>query len=943
MDEQDTLESLVEKIRGRGDTYTYFFDQIDDPRWLEPLRDRGFFTRPVPPEHLEGGFVRFPFWPESRALARLADRAGDLVLELIAGIPDTDNPRVFDDFGDAALQMSPENAARLVPRLMEGLDKPYTLLLPIKAGRLLQRLAEEGMEHAALELARGLLALAEPATLNGGDRESFARPGLLPRFDQYEYEAILKSNVPGFVRALGPLGLGVLCEVLQVALASEGKTMGGKPHDVSYIWRPTIHDSEQNHDRDPKAFLVSAIRDGALMLCEESLIGLSDVVSLLEGYGWEVLDRLAMHVASSSDSIDSRPSLRLMLRRDLFDSMEVSYEYGLLTQRAFRVASPNEKSQILAWIDEGPDLTTYSSRIALETGAAPTSDELDERSDRWRWNRLVNLPDDELDDDWRSRKEQMEERFGRPSGLPFYTSGYFGSESPLEIEAAATMSTAELAAFASGVPDSEDRYSSPEEGLGLTLQSLARDEPARFSAGLLDFVGLKPVYVRSVLSGLWEAAKDRPSEIDWERVLQLAEWVFAQPRELEGGSGGTYSDLDPGWVWTIKAIADLLEAGLRSRAVDPACRERVWQVITTLLRDPEESVSVGIDAASDSLNMTRGRAMHAAILYANWLFEANRVSGELPPRSFDTNSPEVVEVFDAHLDQSVEASSAVRGAYGMQISLLAKLDPEWLSSRASRLFSVGADGDFDELGYPTWASYLRYGGRHLEVMRLLRGQYEVAAAVLGSHEGRREEGESDLAEHIGVMYWHGMLGYEPDDPLLLQFLASAPAKLRHHFLEYLGHSLRQAPTPVGEEVLRRLASLWESRVTALSETRDFFELKAFGWWMSSDAFEPGWSLDRLLEVLQLAKEVDPDHLVVASLADMDGDDLPRALTCLLLIIETDREGWGVYGWKDDALRLIQKGLSNTGETARRRATDAANILIARGFPEFRSLLEGSSS
>src|SRR5688572_32133247 len=101
MSRVDALDALIERIQRRGDTYSYFFDRVDDPRWLTPLAERGFFKSPIPIEHLEGGYVRFPAWPESRALARLAGVAPSEVLDLILSVPSTDNPRIHGDFIDA--------------------------------------------------------------------------------------------------------------------------------------------------------------------------------------------------------------------------------------------------------------------------------------------------------------------------------------------------------------------------------------------------------------------------------------------------------------------------------------------------------------------------------------------------------------------------------------------------------------------------------------------------------------------------------------------------------------------------------------------------------------------------------------------------------------------------------------------------------------------------
>ena len=79
-------------------------------------------------------------------------------------------------------------------------------------------------------------------------------------------------------------------------------------------------------------------------------------------------------------------------------------------------------------------------------------------------------------------------------------------------------------------------------------------------------------------------------------------------------------------------------------------------------------------------------------------------------------------------------------------------------------------------------------------------------------------------------------------------------------------------------------------------------------------------------------------LVVSALADLDAPYLAAALRSLILIIRADSDGWGVYGWKDSAYRLVQRGMESGEPDHIELATDAANLLIARGFHEFRALV-----
>jgi len=109
--------------------YSYFFDRLDDPGWLEPLLSRGFFNRPPPAIHDdETGNTTFDPWPQSRYLARVAkkmnnDRLEDIILTTALAVADTDNTYVRQDVVDIALALPPQKSAQLTPKFQNWLRR----------------------------------------------------------------------------------------------------------------------------------------------------------------------------------------------------------------------------------------------------------------------------------------------------------------------------------------------------------------------------------------------------------------------------------------------------------------------------------------------------------------------------------------------------------------------------------------------------------------------------------------------------------------------------------------------------------------------------------------------------------------------------------------------------------------------------------------------------
>ena len=923
MSRAEILDSLLERISDRGDKYQYFFDQLDNPEWIAPLREKGFFKHPPSIEEVEGGYMRLPIWPESQALARMADRSGPEVLAAIRAADPTNNSRVHSDYIDAALAMDPELSGALVSSLDEWLDAPFLLTVPIKAGGLLEHLAIGRQRAPALTLTETLLKL------NVRDGRSLGTR-VQARIEEYDYKTVLEDHVPALVAEFPLDGVALLVTTLETALQEEFPD--GGPHDYSYIWKADVRASGDEDNRGPREHLVTGIRQALELTARVAPDSLEDAMELaLEG-GWDVLTRVAMYATRELAPRNTTLSRRLLMNPDLLYSFEVAFEYGLLAETGFEVLVDADQESLLALIDEGPPLD-------LEM---PLDPELRQRREHWRWERIVHIPDGALSPTWRKRKARLVAEFGSEAEPPFEVKATFvGHSSPISEDEAKSMSVEQLATLAADIPDTTDRFASEEEGFAMLLERLAEDSPTRFSSGIHSFLELKPLYTRSLFAGLGKAAKAQDSDIDWQPVLEAASWVLSQPRTREGGSGGSYSDLDPGWTWTVKGIADLLDDALRARTIGAAFRDQVWKLLTRLLNEPLGRSEDGQeehrqDAATDSLNVTRGRAMHAVFAYAYWVYDFDKDDGW----TLSTRAPELIAVLDRHLDPNYESSKAVRAAYGMHLAMLYSLDIQWVRSRAPVLFPQGEDGDFSALGFAAWSAYLKYSQRSLPLMEALNAQYEEAVTHVGAWTGGRSEPADDLTEHVLTMYWHGVRGDSPASDQLLELLwLRLTPEQRINGLQFVGRSTRKAAKPLDQRVLDRLVRLWDWEVTGAEgspERRE--ELASIGWWVTSDAFEPTWAFSTLQDAVRIAKSLDLEELVAKWLVDKADDHLDAAIRVLRQMVEILNGAWSVYGWRSEAMVLVEKGLVGSA-TARDAAHNVANLLTARGFREFRDVAE----
>lgn len=946
--DERSVSRLVELVTDSA-LRQYFFERLQNPEWIRPLRSRGFFGNPP---------TAMRAWPESHYLARMASVEPEVVLEVILSIPQMDNIHVCDDLADAALRMPPQLSARLVERAQNWARSPHQFLLPEKLGSLVAHLAKGGQAEAALRLASTLLEiLPDPRPEARAEGQDAYRPPPAPRarFDASHYERILKRDVIELTRVSPIPTFNLICDLLEscIRLSLRNQEYKG-PEDLSYIWCRAIEDHAQNRVHTLKAILVNGVRDTAELLAQENKANIQKLVSILESRPWRVFHRIALHLLRRfPDTAPDLVAVRL-LNRSLFDIPGVRHEYVLLLRQRFNALMAEQQRVILGWIDEGPDLLEFAQEQRSLTGKEPADENLARWKRRWQHDRLAWLCP-HLTEYWKQRYEALVAEFGEPEHPEFgtYITSWTGPTSPKSAGDLRVMSVEEIVDFLSSWHPAKDPRSPSPEGLGRLLEAVVSEGSDRFAANAERFQGLNPTYVRSLISGFREAVKKSQS-IDWPPVLGLCHWVVDQPREIPGRES-EYADLDPGWVWTRKAIADLLSAGLEEGAgcIPIEHHHSVWQILNPLTDDPEPTPEYEVryggsnmDPATLSINTTRGEAMHAVVRYALWV---RRHLEKLPDaeqrlqRGFD-EMPEVRDILDKHLDVSEDSSLAVRAVYGQWFPWLVLLDKSWARNNVTRIFPIDdSQGVYRDAA---WETYIIFCAPYDEVFEVLRDQYLAAIKRLdASKEERRQLGDPDdrLAEHLMTFYWRGKLDPGDSDGILSEFWRKAPDPIRGHALSFIGRSLNQWKDTVPPQPLQRLKALWEGRLAAAKEAATpnnyIAEMSAFGWWFVSGQFEDAWVIKQLDESLKIAGKVEYEETVVERLASLS-QNMPReAVRCLEALVKGDRENWHIYGWREHIRTILATALREVDLETRTAAENLVHYLGSRGYFQFRDLLQ----
>ncbi len=960
------VSTLKNNIPSNRVAHGYFFGKLNDPAWIGPLVDAGMFQHPPAPELAEdSNGVRFPGWPITSYLARMAveyPSAYDRILRAALAVPNTDDVRVHLDLTRVALALPVELGSQLVPAAIRWLECPYRPIAGQEFGRLVGHLAGGRAIAEALSLA-GVLFDA------GGYADPSRRERLGARLTLWDYGEALGLALPSLAPAAPIETLKLLCEQLEGAMVQSFPTLGGSSRewlaeDYSSSWRPAIEDHEQNFDReDILDVLVGGIRDAVQFSAEADASSVRSLVATLEGRRWKVFLRIALDLLSKFPDAARDLVVDRLTRRMLFDDSGMRHEYYHLQRTRFGELDSKQQSVVIGWIDAGPDLDDFAASATEVAGRGPTDEELVSYANRWRIEKLTPI----LAYLTATRKEtygKLVQEVGEPERPDFAGNRRIslGPTSPLSVEELEGVAPADLAAYLRAWRPSGEWGTATPEDLGRLVTTLVAENPEPYASAAAEFVGLEATYVRSLLQGLRQAVESKKPFL-WEPALGVARTVVHDPWATVPRSDEHRDRRDPDWGWTRKTIAGLLAAGAQPGPAEIPyfLRDTVWEILEPLTNDPdptprdeEERGRSGFDPATLSINTIRGEAMHAAVRYGLWVQRHHEgVGSDVAATAASVSLHELWETLDVHLDVDRDPSLAIRSVYGQWFPWLRLLDPSWAESRRPMVFPV--DKEQRAFWDAAWTTYIVFCRPFDDVFALLRPEYERAVERMGSVTGEAPVGqrpEERLGEHLVTFAWRGELTVDPIDSLLADFWSKAPTALRKHVLGYVGRSLRDWPLDVPPEVTDRLKALWSFALAAAERSSrreahppgaarllagEADELAAFAWWFASGKFEDEWAFTQLEFVMRRTSLLDPAYMIARRLAVLVRSHPRRSVAVLGALVDSDREGWRIGGWKDDARAVLAEAIACGDPDARQAALDTVNRLVAKGRLEFRDL------
>ena len=365
----DKALSSVKKATDR----LYFFSRLNNPLWVGPLRERGYFENPPGKIQLPDGYVQYPHWPEFSYLVTVAGEATDQIIDIVLALPKTDNPRVYDDILEIALSLEGRESAKLLPKIVEYTELDNQFLVQ-RYPEILQHWTNQGHINEALELVKRLIPFREDPRLRAKQRRRREDPSDLytvlepaPRFDVWEYQQIIEKGVHPLAEKepyqVALILINATADMVRMEFYPEDLV---KVRDIDYseIWCRRLDTSDRDY-HDAKEILVHTLTYACEQVYDKASESIEALDQVLRKQRWNIFKRLRQYLYAQNPKDLTLPWIRqLLIGHEDYSKEEHNYEFQLMIRKAcehfsLRLLSDTERKAIFDAILGGPSKEDY--------------------------------------------------------------------------------------------------------------------------------------------------------------------------------------------------------------------------------------------------------------------------------------------------------------------------------------------------------------------------------------------------------------------------------------------------------------------------------------------------------------------------------------------------------------------------------------------------------
>ncbi len=965
----EDADAALRLMRKCGSNYVYFFKHVENSEWFPLLRERKLFDFNPSNSQQKKTRDRSYWWP-IEYLLKTANSKSQEVVEVIKGIPKTENPRILEPICDIICRIeNVDLSLKLKRRVYNYIDldskwASHERIVAIITHWVNGSACSMG---AGFELIRKVIRFyPDPESTEKAKKkleeeiDYFDRLKPDTKLKDWEYHQMLEQGIHPLMEQGSLQITQILIEetarVIELGkFPDELEKCGEK--DASEYWCPKLFDTHRDH-AESKELLANAMTFACEMVYEKQADQINALDELLRGQRWRIFNRLRWHLYGKYPSEQTLPWIRTsILEFKNYSKRELPYEFQIMIRSACEhfgtdLLETEALSRIVSEIRSGPSREKWKEWMdgRFTEGGFKKRKAYFHRKQLRPFCNILSGEDRIYYDDLEAQGEEplSDEDYLLWKGSDAKV-GFMSSKSPLKLEEFQNKSDAEVLDLINNwnkpTRDSEDwsveiTVNAFSNVFGSYFTDSVVGDPERLQFWLENKEKIKrPSFVRSIL----EAAKQRIEKsefLHFDTWLNISEWVLTHPDENPVGNAflSDESFEHPNWNSCRRAVVDLLEVSFK-KEVDVSIdhRDRLFLLLRRLCLESDYCLDENIayasgerDYLSDAINHTRSRALENLAKYGYWVQDHLK---ESEPK-FDDIESLLEERFS---DEDIPVTLPEYAILGLHFFGLKSLLPQWVGSHKN-LF-------FDQTDLSKWSEAFRvfigYTGPRLNEFEFLRNEFEFALSrfesLLGEIRGQSELIDK-VGQHLFSYYIWGKISLDEGDNLLDRFYQQSAFDKKYwgNLFRHVGHSLMNSGPKIEENIETRIVAFFDYRVAK----KEPVELEEFSFWLRAECLSPEWRLRSFFKSLISPISDDSNiYMTLESLEKLLEQEPALVLECFDRLIERVISHRRPFIKEDCAETILRAGLKHPDADIKHFAENALENLLKMGYHGFLKLIE----
>lgn len=951
---ESDVEDMLSLIERRGANFVFFFKQISenaDASWLPFLEKKEYFNHP-PNVKLIDGSVVFPFWWPIRYLAKISNYAPEEVIEIVSQLPKVNNPLIYDGILEIALQLHGKQSAMLNPKIRESVGIEYQSQT-YRYADLLEHWGKENQIADALELSKILIAFAP-------DPQSVAKQKLrkedpmswgtllhpVPLIDPWDYHEIMLKGIRPLAESepykVAYLLINVTSNMFRLRIHQDELD---KEQDFSNIWFARLQVPDKDYG-NPDEMLIDTLTFACEKVFEKSHDAIADLDKLLRKQQWKIFKRLRQHLYALYPNEQTKPWIReLILEREDYHQLEHSYEFQKMIRSACKyfgeiLLTKQERTQIFDAIRNGPPIEDFREWLGEEF----TAERYQKRQHYYHRQQLTPFASvlfGEYKTHFQKLEGEADDLISDDNYPPFETKSGLGSKrSPQSLEDLANFTDEELLSYINEW-EKEDELHGDDEFVEINIEALANTFETVFKELIILASNRlrfwienrerieRPIYLRKMIYAMQAHVKEKNLD-QLNEWLTFCEWVLTHRdsnsnQEYEHNRQSDESRENSDWYDSRQAVGDFIGVCLEKGTEVPiSARGQLAKLLEVLCTQFDSrldrnlnSIDPLIDALTEAINSTRGRALADLVKFGYWL------------RRHDSESetPEVTTILEKRFALETEHPLTLPeyAILGRDYPWIVHLNEAWAVKHKPDFFPREALS----VWLAAFGSLVKYSEPFTTTFKILQEDFDFALQQLSNFENCNRFGEDPiniLGEHLFTYYLWGLYPLKGNRSLLEKYYQQTKNGQGHwgSLFKDTGHRLSKIEKDLDQNLNEKIINFFEWRL----EQEEPMELKHFTFWLQAECLDAEWRLNAYSRVLDVC-EVEDWGFHFKTLCEMLPNHTAKVVECFFKLTERIKKD-NFYIQTEEAKTILKAGRESSDEKVRRYAADARENLLKSG-------------